>query len=72
MPTLREQVRLHTTVTSNLDRLPAKKRAGRGKQKSSKVTSVKVDKRVWEKAIEISCGDRKRIQIISDTEVIVK
>ena len=43
----------------------------RTRRKKNPVMVVRVDSRIWEKAMEIADGDTKRIQILSEEDVIV-
>ena len=49
----------------------APKRKGRGPSKSSSVSKINVDPRVWIQAKELADGDLGRLKVVSPTEVIV-
>lgn len=64
---------VHETTVKRAHELArlAKKRKGRGEAKNSRVQSVVIDPRVWQTAMELANGDVTRIQVISETEVLV-
>lgn len=68
MPEIRETMTLHESTVKDP---PIKTKPRRRLPKSSKVTKVTVDPRVWQTALKLAKGNAKRITITSPTEVIV-
>lgn len=56
----------------HLHRNAAGKLPRRAPRRSFPVETLKVDPRVWRKALELAHGDAKRIEIVSEIEVMVR
>ena len=50
---------------------PRTKKHAPARRKNSPVRHIKVDKRVWRKALQLAGRDLTRIQVLSSTEVVV-
>ena len=72
MSTVRDTARLHHKTVSNHKSHVLVKTRSRGPDKNSRVTHVKVDRRVWDAAVELCEGDAGRLVIMSETCVIVR
>lgn len=70
MTTVREDVSVHPKTITEFSEKPKSSRK-RGSNKSSKITKVTVDPRIWETALKLAEGDALRIKVIHETEVIV-
>lgn len=74
MANVRKTTGVHEKTVKNAAKHTAEnapKRKGRGPSKSSSVNKITVDPRVWIQAKELAGGDIGRLQVVSDTEVIV-
>lgn len=68
---LSRDARLHeSTVKKAASHKPVRRRR-QGDKKVHDVTTMKMDLRVWREAMKLAKGDRWRIQVISEAEVIV-
>lgn len=67
--TTRESARLHPQTVTNYK--GSIRKAPRKPGKPSRITTLRVDPRIWEAALSISQGDAHRIEVISELEVIV-
>ena len=70
MPKVQDTAKLHPKTVSEHQK--HKKTKPRKSSKRQKVERLKVDSRVWEVATLLSEGDPTRLQILSETEVVVK
>lgn len=67
---VRDVARLHSkTVEDHHKHIKGKVRGAR--KAANRVQTMKVDPRVWKKALQIAQGDRSKIIVLSETEVVV-
>ena len=72
MPRTRKVVGVHErTVQKAANIVPFKKPRKRPAASSLDLEHIKVDPRVWKIAVRLCKGNPKRIQIVSDAEVVV-
>lgn len=67
--TTRECARLHPQTVTNWTE--HRKKVLRIKGKSSRITALRVDPRIWGTALELAEGNPRRLQVIDETTVIV-
>lgn len=74
MPTnIRRDASIHPRTVTDLskNRVKTRKASPRTRSKNGKVNHIKVDLRVWKKAVQLAGKEMTRIEVISATDVIV-
>lgn len=67
--TTRDCARLHPQTVTNWTE--HRRKLPKGGRKASRITTLRVDPRIWEAALTLSQGNPRRIQVIDELTVIV-